>query len=338
MKHRVLFTPSRRWPRRGTALFLLVFVVAVAAAAVLAAAVTWGGPGEIKPLASINDLFRTVDFRSVPPASHFTARDGSDLAWHRYVPNLSKAGKAQRRVVLVHGSSARGQSMHVLAQALAAQGFAVAALDIRGHGDSGVRGQIGYVGQLEDDMEDFMQAVPHAGPQTLMGFSSGGGFVLRFAADKRQGLFDRYVLLSPFLHQSAPTNLPSNGDWVSVGLPRMVALSMFNSVGVTRWNHLPVLRFGLNAAARRILTPSYSYALATNFRPHDDYLNDIANAPGTVCMVAGQDDELFHADRFAEVFRRAGNPVPVTLVPGVNHMGLTLDAAAVRAVAQACIA
>lgn len=116
--------------------------------------------------------------------------------------------------------------MHVLAQALAAQGYAVAALDLRGHGGSGVRGQAAYVGQLEDDLKDFMRALPYTGPQTLIGFSSGGGFALRFAGSQRQGLFDRYVLLSPYLHPQAPTSRPGDGGWVSVGLPRLVALAL----------------------------------------------------------------------------------------------------------------
>ena len=103
--------------------------------------------------------------------------------------------------------------MHPLAQALAAQGFTVDALDMRGHGDSGKRGQINYIGQLEDDIADFVKAVPHAGPSTLLGFSSGGGFVLRFAASAQQTLFDRYVLLSPYLHYNAPTAKPNNGNW-----------------------------------------------------------------------------------------------------------------------------
>ena len=301
-----------------------------------AAAVIWGGPKDIPPLASINDPFKDVDYSSVPKVQRYTARDGASLAWHGYLPMPSTATTPMRRVVLVHGSSARGQSMHVLAQALAAEGFAVAALDMRGHGESGVRGQAAYVGQMEDDVEDFLRAVPHTGPQTLMGFSAGGGFALRFAGDARQDLFDRYVLLSPFVHHNAPTSRPDSGGWASVGLPRSVALTVLNQIGITRWNDLPVLRFALNDVARSLLTPSYSYTIATNFRPHDDYQSDIRNARGTVCIVAGQDDELFYADRFADLFAHAGKPVPVTLVPGVNHMGLTLDAVAVQAVARAC--
>lgn len=301
---------------------------------VLAAAVALGGPAPIAPLASINEPFARVDFRAVPPVRRYAARDGSLLAWHGY-PAAGGAPDA-RRVVLVHGSSGRGRSMHVLAQGLAAAGFNVVALDMRGHGESGPRGQAAYIGQLEDDVEDFMSAVPHAGPSTLLGFSSGGGFVLRFAGGTRQHLFDRYVLLSPYLRHDAPTARPNNGGWASVGLARMIGLRLLNAVGITAWNDLPVLNFGLNDVARPMLTPSYSYALATSFGPHDDYKADIRGAHAALRIVAGRDDELFHAERFAEVFAAAGKAVPVTLVPGVTHMGLTLDPAAVQAVVQAC--
>jgi alpha-beta hydrolase superfamily lysophospholipase len=315
--------------------FLLTVVIAVTVGC--ATAVAWGGPNDIAPLVSTNAPFQNADYRNVPSVQRYTARDGTSMAWYGYLPTASSATEVPvRRVVLVHGSSARGQSMHVLAQALAAAGYAVAALDMRGHGESGARGQAAYVGQMEDDVEDFLHAVPHDGPQTMMGFSAGGGFALRFAGSARQNLFERYVLLSPFLHHNAPTSRPDSGGWASVGVPRMIALTVLNQMGISQWNHLPVLRFALDDAARSLLTPSYSYTVATNFRPHADYQSDIRNARGTVCIVAGQDDELFYADRFADVFTQAGKSVPVTLVPGVNHVGLTLDAVAVQTVAQAC--
>jgi alpha-beta hydrolase superfamily lysophospholipase len=318
--------PPLAWP---------VFVAGAVLLTALAAALAFGGPAPIAPLASINQSFATVDFSAVPPARSYAARDGTPLAWLAY-PAAAGGGPDARRIVLVHGSSSRGQSMHVLAQALAAAGFHVAALDMRGHGDSGPRGQAGYIGQLEDDVEDFMRAVPHAGPSTLLGFSSGGGFVLRFAGSTRQALFDRYVLLSPYLRHDAPTARPGNGGWVSVGLPRLVALHVLNRAGLTAWNHLPVLNFGLNDAARPLLTPSYSYTLATSFAPHDDYRADIRGVRGRLRIVAGSDDELFDAGGFAGVFAAAGQPVPVTLVPGVNHMGLTLDPRAWPAIVEAC--
>ena len=317
-----------------SALFLVPCVLVL----MVAAAVVLGGPADIRPLASINAPFEKVDFSAVPPSQRFTARDGTALAWLHYPATTAAA--VQRRVVLVHGSSARAQSMHVLAQALAAAGFDVAALDMRGHGESGTRGKAAYIGQLEDDIEDFMRGVPFAGPSTLIGFSSGGGFVLRFAGSARQALFDRYLLLSPYLHHRAPTNRESMGgsgaSWASVGLPRMVGLSVLNAAGMTRWNDLPVLRFALNEFSQKLLTPSYSYTLAANFRPHDDYLSDIRQVRQPLRIVAGLDDELFDANGFARVFAQAAQTVPVTLVAGVNNIGLTLQPQAVAAVVKAC--
>ncbi|MEX1168287.1 MAG: alpha/beta hydrolase [Hydrogenophaga sp.] len=305
------------------------------AAAALAGALWLGGPGPIAPMASINEPFAKVDFSAVPPNRHFTARDGASLAWLHY-PAVAASGETPaRRIVLVHGSSARGRSMHPMAQALAAAGFDVAALDMRGHGDSGERGHITYIGQLEDDIEDFMAAQAWPGPSTLLGFSSGGGFVLRFAADSRAQLFDRYLLLSPYLHHNSPTKRPGNGDWVSIGLPRIVGLTILNTLGVTAFNRLTTLRFGLNDTARPMLTEHYDHTLATNFRPHSDYAQDIRRITQPLRIVVGREDELFDATRFADVFKEAGHAVPVTLVEGVNHMGLTLEQRALQAVIAA---
>jgi alpha-beta hydrolase superfamily lysophospholipase len=312
----------------------IIFALAAVLLTGLGLAIWLGGPRDIAALDSINAPFAKIDFSSVPKAQTYMARDGSALAYLHY-PAGGNA-PAARRIVLVHGSSARGQSMHPLAQALAAQGFSVDALDMRGHGGSGPRGQIAYIGQLEDDVADFIKAVPHSGGNTLLGHSSGGGFVLRFAASPQQAVFDRYVLLAPYLRYDAPTAKPSNGHWVSIGIPRVVGLQLLNAVGITALNHLPITRFALSDAAKKFLTPSYSFALGANFGPHNDYVSDIRQAKGPVQIVVGETDELFDAQRFASVFADAGKNTPVTVVPGINHMGITLENSAHLAVASVC--
>ena len=297
------------------------------------AALAFGGPKPIAPLPSINAPFKKVDFSDVPVSRSFVARDGTRLAWLAYPATGPAPGN--RRIVLVHGSSARARSMHVLSRSLAKAGFTVAALDMRGHGDSGARGQAAYIDQLGDDVADFMRAVPQAGPSTLAGFSSGGGFALRFAGGKRQDLFDRYMLLAPYLHRTAPTQRVIKDPWVSVGLPRFVALSLLNRIGITAWNHLPVLRFGLDDAVKEQLTSNYSYTLTQAFGPHDDYQGDIRGSHQPMQVLAGSEDELFDASRYASTFADAGRQLPVTVVPGVNHMGLTLDARAMPAIIEA---
>ncbi len=311
-------------------LITLPLVILLLAAA-LGAAIAFGGPGTPAAMPSINDPFRAVDLSALPAASTYRARDGSQLVYHAYGP----AGTAKGSVVLAHGSSARGSSMHVLACAFADAGYAAYALDIRGHGESGTKGQIAYIGQLDDDIEDFVRAVQPARPATMAGFSSGGGFTLRIAAGERQELFDNYLLLAPFLSQDAPTYRPDSGGWVQVGLPRYVAIGVLHALGVQAFDGLPVTRFALNDAARKVLTPQYSFALAQNFRPRADWRASIRSAGQPMRLLAGSEDEAFHADRFAPTFKAEGNDVPVTLLPGLGHIALTLDPAAVRAAVAA---
>ncbi len=311
----------------------IVLIAGVAVVSVLLAlAVVLGAPQPPPPMKSINAPFRSVDFSDLTQLKRYTARDETRLAFRAYAP---AASPAQGSAVLIHGSSASSNSLHPLARGLAQAGYAVYALDMRGHGESGPKGQITYIGQLEDDVEDFLEAVQPAGPRTLVGFSSGGGFALRFAASSRQQPFDQYVLLAPFIHRDAPTYRPGSGGWVAAGVARIIALTFLNRFGITRFNTLPVLAFALTAEAQQFLTPTYSYALATNFRAHDDYRADIDAAKQPPHLLVGQDDEVLYADQFSAMFEEAGRPVPVTLLPGVEHVDITLQPAAIQAITEA---
>ena len=312
-------------------LVLVVLIVLVLIVAAIALALALGGPGDPPPMPSIGNPFRSADFSGLPPVSRFAARDGTKLAYRAYAPE----GAAQGSVVLIHGSSAAGITMHVLAKALAAAGFAAYAPDVRGHGGSGTKGQIAYIGQLDDDLEDLVREVKPEPPAVLAGFSSGGGFALRFAGGARQKLFSGYLLLSPFISQDAPTNLPDSGGWVKVGVPRIVAIALLDAIGVRAFNGLPVMKFALAEESKSLLTPQYSYSLAQNFRPERDFKANIRAVGQPVCLVAGRDDEVFSTGRFAEVFKAAGKEIPITLVPGVGHVALTLAPAGTQAAVAA---
>jgi len=159
--------------------------------------------------------------------------------------------------------------------------------------------------------------------------------VLRFAGSVRQRLFSSYLLLSPFISQDAPTYRPNSGGWVSVGVPRLIAIAMLNAVGIRAFNDLPVTKFVLNDEAKGILTSQYSFALAQNFRPGRDYRANIRAVGQPLRIVAGQDDEVFYADQFAGVFKAEGKDVAVTLLPGIGHIQLTLEQDAVQAAVAA---
>jgi pimeloyl-ACP methyl ester carboxylesterase len=144
-------------------------------------------------------------------------------------------------------------------------------------------------------------------------------------------LFSNFLLLSPFLSQDAATSRPSSGGWVSVGVPRIIAISFLDGFGVRVFNDLPVTKFALTEEAREFLTPQYSFALAQNFRPDRDYQANIRAVNQPVRVLVGDNDEVFYADKFASVFKAAGKDVPVTLIPGLGHISLTLDPAAIQA-------
>jgi pimeloyl-ACP methyl ester carboxylesterase len=301
--------------------FLLVCVGLLIAA--FAGAIIFGGPGTPRPMGSVIDPFGSVDFSDLPPLSEFAARDGTKLAYPSYPSAAPSPGEGS--VVLIHGSSATSSSMHPMAKACSAAGYSTFALDIRGHGASGRKGQIAYIGQLEDDLADFIRAVSPPPPVTLAGFSSGGGFAIRFAGSKQQNLFQSYLFLAPFLSPDAPTTRPDSGGWASVGLPRIIAIGALNGFGIRTFNSLPVLRFAVSENAKAILTPEYSYSLTINFGPQRDYLANLRSIHQPFRVLVGANDEVYYPDRFAEVLKQAGKDTPVTIVPGVDHIQLILS-------------
>src|SRR3954453_22370367 len=132
-------------------------------------------------LAFISETVRAGDREGIPPLLTFQARDGTRLSYRHYVPREPSAGRV---AVLVHGSSGSSLAVHPLAKTLAARGVESFVPDIRGHGASGTRGDIRYIGQLEDDMGHlvgFIRTTVPSAPLTLVGHSSGGAFALRVA-------------------------------------------------------------------------------------------------------------------------------------------------------------
>ena len=284
-------------------------------------------------LRSISETTQAVDRSTMPALQRFSARDGTQLAYRRYPPRGPAAGPI---AILIHGSSGSSASVHALADALAAHGVETFAPDIRGHGGSGTRGDIGYVGQLEDDLADLAalirQTDPNA-PITLLGHSSGGGFALRVASSPIQNLFVRTVLLAPYLGYDAPTNRPNSGGWASPDLPRILGLLALRSIGVSCCDALPVLAFAVPPNSEKRLVPAYSNRLMRNFATHG-YKSDFAGATRPITLIAGADDELMLAHSYADAVHPVAPFVDVMLIEGVNHMSILSDPKAVSAIAE----
>jgi alpha-beta hydrolase superfamily lysophospholipase len=285
------------------------------------------------PLASIYETARTVDRSTMPGVQRFQARDGTSLAYRHY----SARGAAVGRIaVLVHGSTGSSSTVHALADALAARGVDTYAPDTRGHGGSGTRGDIGYVGQLEDDLADLVaeiRKVDPATPLTLIGHSAGGGFALRVAGSPIQNLFARAVLLAPYLGYTAPTNRPNSGGWANADMPRIIALMLLRGIGIDCCGELPTLAYAVPPNSAGDQTPVYSDRLRLNFGTHRDFRSDLATATVPVTIYSGAQDELMIADKYAEAVRDFPR-VDVRLVDGANHMAIVSTPQAVAVVAD----
>ena len=240
-------------------------------------------------MVSMAGSLKPIDSWKFRAPRQFRARDGASLQYYAYPAETDKVA------VLVHGSAGPGTSMHALAEALRAAGVTAYVLDIRGHGGSGRRGDIDYIGQIDDDLADF---VAELGParsgetRTLVGFSAGAGFAIRFAGGPYGALFDRYVFLSPILPGSAAWR-PNAGGWVNIALPRLITIAYLGRAGIHWFDGFPVISYAVSRDPLDDMTASYSYRLSMNFGAGRGYESlsekpsPAGRHPGRRCRRAG---------------------------------------------------
>jgi alpha-beta hydrolase superfamily lysophospholipase len=287
------------------------------------------------PMESITAPFAGLDTGDLPPLQTLRARDGTALAYRHW------PGNSGHVVLALHGSSAESGSLHVLARALQEAGIGVYAPDIRGHGESGRRGDVDYIGQLEDDIADFTTFIATAHPAariTLLGFSSGGGLALRYTGHRDAAEIDRLVMLAPMLGIESPPVTAANphaGDteWARPFVPRIVGLSILNALGIHALDHLPVLAFAVepdNPGA----TATWSYRLMVSCNPRD-YAALLKDTQAPVTLLAGARDQVFAAQAYAPALHAVRPDATARLIEGVDHVGMTLSPQALDAVVAA---
>jgi alpha-beta hydrolase superfamily lysophospholipase len=289
----------------------------------------------VPELQAISRARASVDLSSLPAIERFQARDGTWLGFRHYGAGGAPTGRV---AIVIHGSSgSSGGTIHALSQALAAHGVETFAVDIRGHGTSGTRGDIGYVGQLEDDLADFVavlrNTVPSA-PLTLIGHSAGGAFTLRVAGSPIQNLFERFVLLAPYLGYDAPSTRPSSGGWARADIPRIIGLLALRAIGVNCCEALPVLALAVPPNSEKTLVSTYSDRLMRNFAVRGDFRRDLAAATKPLTIISGADDEVMFSEKYAEAVRGAKVAVDVRVLDGINHMGIVAAPKAISLIAE----
>jgi non-heme chloroperoxidase len=308
---------------------LIGFLVAVVIIPV--AVIAFDAPTSPPPMVSMAASLKQINRGDVPAPLQFRARDGASLQYYAYPAEPDKVA------VLIHGTAGPGASMHALAQSLSAAGVTTYVLDIRGHGGSGRRGDIDYIGQIDDDLADF---VTKLGParrdetRTLVGFSGGAGFSIRFAGGPYGLLFDRYVLLSPILPGS-PAWRPNAGGWINVAVPRIITISWLDRLGIHWFDGFPVIDYAVSRDPSRDTTASYSYRLLVNFGAGPGYAAYLKNIRRPAVVLVGDADEQVVADRFTPLLRHLGVSIPVMILPNMKHADMIAAPAALQEVTRA---
>lgn len=261
-----------------------------------------------------------IDYTAIPPLQSFVARDGETLFYRHYPAQSSKV------LILLHCSGWHSQYLVPLADFISSTNLArVYSPDLRGHGSQPARrGDVDYVGQLEDDLADFIALVRKDNPGALVilgGHSSGGGLAIRYAGGQCEQPPNAYLLLAPYLHYRAPTFRPNSGGWAFPYIKRLVGLMMFNAVGIRCFNYLPIMQLNVPAkvcdGSETIL---YSYRLYMSCSPRN-YKQDLHKIKQPLLVLAGTADEAFVAEQYEPVMARCAD-AQVQLLKGVTHMGL----------------
>jgi alpha-beta hydrolase superfamily lysophospholipase len=261
----------------------------------------------------------------------FELRDGAELFARRY------AADSDSTIVLLHGitgdSHAFNTSAGMLRETVDAE---VITPDSRGHGRSeGRRGDLGPLGQYEDDIADVLAQIRARKPDgrlILAGHSVGGGIALRYAGLDGAPPVDAYLLFAPHLGFDSPTTYPpkpaasEGGPSVKVHGWRMIGLVMLNLVGIDRFNDLYVIDFGSPPGS----TPRYTHRAFSSVAP-TDYRAALESVDRPLLVLVGTNDESFYAEHYEAVVSEYSQG-KVLVFEGLNHNAITHDPQVLEAV------
>ena len=127
---------------------------------------------------------------------HFSGERGLDIYWQAWLPD----GTPRAVVVLAHGASEHSGRYAWTGEQLAERGYALYAIDHRGHGRSaGDRAVIDRMSHAVEDLHTLVEkaAAAHSGrPVVLLGHSMGGAVALSYTIEHEDAL-DALVLSAP---------------------------------------------------------------------------------------------------------------------------------------------
>ncbi|MGI8623233.1 MAG: lysophospholipase [Solirubrobacteraceae bacterium] len=151
---------------------------------------------------------------------HLIGEGGRQLFWQAWLPEDEDPSAV---VVIAHGAAEHGGRYRYVVERLVPEGFAVYAIDHRGHGRSeGSRAQIDRMAHVVDDLDQLIDRARKdlAGrPLFLLGHSMGGTVAIAYAI-AHQDKLDGLVLSAPLAAlEAAPLPLRLVAKGLSLVLP-----------------------------------------------------------------------------------------------------------------------
>ncbi len=253
----------------------------------------------------------------VASAATFTATGGVTLFRRVWEPD----GELRAVVVLAHGLGEHSGRYDDVARRLASNGFAVWALDHRGHGRSaGRRVHVERFAAYEDDLEllrrQAMVAHPDL-PRVLLGHSMGGAIALGHVID-HPGAFDALVLSGPLTDAAhgLPAAVVVAGRWLARIAPTL-PLIRFDGAAVSRDPAVVQAYLDDPLVYRGRLTAGLGNQLVARTARFPD---EVGGLRLPVLVVHGTADRLVPIDTSRELVAQFGS-ADVTLAeqPGLYH-------------------
>ena len=155
---------------------------------------------------------------------HFEGAGGNDIYWQTWLPD--GPGPPRAAVVLAHGASEHSGRYAWTAEQLTARGYAIYALDHRGHGRSS--GSRALIDRIDNAVADIRTVVERATAEQpgglrpfLLGHSMGGCLALAYAT-RHQASLEGLILSAPVavLEAASPVQRVA-GHVLSIVAPKL---------------------------------------------------------------------------------------------------------------------
>jgi len=230
-------------------------------------------------------------------------------------------------LILIHGSGAYGGRFETMKKNLCRMGIEVIAPDLRGHGRNPERrGDIDYLGQLDDDLRDLIRQLKNKNPSSriiLGGHSAGGAFVLKFAKNNHQ-LLSGVLLLAPYLGWAAPTTKQDRTD-IRSNRKMIMLLEILTRFGITWFNGIKVIHFDrIPEQSPEAHTFSYSFRMLRDlmFGDSPSELKELARVNLPLLLLVGEEDQAFFPDKYSESVLPYQPNAEIFIIEGCDHSNL----------------